>query len=81
MVIEQIRSKNLTRAFYRYFTPLLKFPNIKIEVSDRKGDSKPDAEVSNKLREVVGCQESTKKGIKWENGKICFKGDRFCEGR
>ena len=32
----------------------LKFPNVKIEVSDREGESKPGAEVNNKLREVDG---------------------------
>lgn len=32
----------------------LKFPNVKIKVSDREGESKPGAEVNNKLREVAG---------------------------
>lgn len=32
----------------------LKFPNVKIKVSDRQGGSKPGAEVNNKLKEVAG---------------------------
>ena len=72
--VNQVKELDQDFFFYRKFILFLKFPNVKIEVSDREGESKPGAEVNNKLREVAGQHMDGYQMGKWRD---IFKGVGF----